>query len=191
MPKAVRKITTIKNIAPDAELIALGRLISELRVQERASDAECRALLRAKDDAAEALDAVEARADAIGDEMSKLYDRMLELKPTTLEGYRAFALSMPVGRMRSSSRGTPETGRVSPRSSLGLRASRSPQKLPESGAREDSLPVPPGGFFATIRGLSCWQTGSPRSLPWCATRTFYYIRWTRAKTLSVLAVAPK
>jgi hypothetical protein len=94
MPKAVRKATTIKNVAPDAELIAMGRRISELRAQERASDAECRALLRAKDDAAEALAAAEARSDAIGDEMSELYDRMLELKPTTLEGYRAFALAL-------------------------------------------------------------------------------------------------
>jgi hypothetical protein len=92
MPKAVRKTTTIKNIASDAKLIALGRRISELRVQERASDAECSALLR--DGAAEALNAAEARADAIGDEMSGLYDRMLELKPTTLEGYRAFALAL-------------------------------------------------------------------------------------------------
>jgi hypothetical protein len=72
--------------APDAKLIALGQKISEISAQERASNEECSALLRAKDEAAAALEVAEARADAICDEMSALYDRMLALKPTTLEG---------------------------------------------------------------------------------------------------------
>jgi hypothetical protein len=74
MAKAVRKTITIMKTgtAPDAELIALGRRISDLRVRERSSDAECRALLRAKDDAADALNAAEAKADAVGDNVKAL-----------------------------------------------------------------------------------------------------------------------
>ena len=53
-----------------------------------------RVIGHAKDEAAAALNAAEARADMIGDEMSALYDRMLALKPTILEGYRAFALAI-------------------------------------------------------------------------------------------------
>jgi hypothetical protein len=57
-------------VAPDAESIALGRRISEVRARERAADHECGAIEDAVDDAA--LEAAEAKADAITREICRL-----------------------------------------------------------------------------------------------------------------------
>jgi hypothetical protein len=90
MAKTARTITKKQ---PDAELIALGRRISEVRVRERAAGKECNDLLDAGGDAA--LAAAEARADVITAEICALYDRMLNEKPpTTLPGYLALAMAI-------------------------------------------------------------------------------------------------
>jgi hypothetical protein len=90
MAKAVRLITKKH---PDAELIDLGRRISEVRVRERESDKECSALLDSGDDAA--LEAAEARNDAITAELCVLHDRMLNEKPPkTLAGFVAIGLAI-------------------------------------------------------------------------------------------------
>jgi hypothetical protein len=90
MAKTVRSLTKKH---PDAEIIALGRQISAVRIRERAADKECNRLLDSGNDAA--LEAAEARADAITAQICALYDCILNQRPpTTLPGYLALAMAI-------------------------------------------------------------------------------------------------
>jgi hypothetical protein len=74
----------------DAKLIELSGEIAQLWHLERLAGAEC---LRCLDEGS-GLEAAEAQCDSIVEKMKDIYDQMMELRPTSLEGIRAIAQSV-------------------------------------------------------------------------------------------------